>query len=443
MSAADRPCGIINFNNTCYFNSIFQCLFHTPGLVDYLLSDRFEQEITARIEQYLKKNKKKSDESAEDAEKAKKAAEAGSFSRQLSNFLKHYLECYNVCSEDKTKSLVGLISQKQTIVSVENPSAEDLKRSSMFEIGAYQDTAELLQHLLATMHNELASIARNIPDSWLVMRSDHSSASAMAKMFDSSLSSIEHKEAVERYKQTLISPASPTPAMIFQRYNNWFSIMRDDNVIKNGGPLTSIVKELFDIVCITTTSCSDRECGYVNEMVESTSVLTLQLPEDPESNLLQLSACLDKYFALTPLEETTKCSGCQKLGCSSSKVTLYHGPDYLILQLKRSYVSRAVYKKEDKGFIQDVDERIVDFPLVGLDINQWVVKERAGRPVANYDLYATSVYLPGHHVAYCRGGDKKWHLLNDDKPVIEITDTDDIQKAKPYILFYRRRDAKV
>jgi ubiquitin C-terminal hydrolase len=401
--------------------------------VDYLLSDRFEQEISYRIEQYLKKNKKKNDESAEDAEKAKKAAEAGSFSRQLSNFLKHYLECYNVCSEDKTKSLVGLISQKQTIFSVENPSAEDLERNSMFKIGDHQDTDELLRHLLTILHNETATIDINIPESWHAMRSDHSSASAMAKMFDSSLSSIEHKEAVERYKQTLISPTIPTPATIFQRYNSWFSIMGDDSIIKNGGPLRSIISELFNIVCVTKTSCS--KCGRVNETMEPTKVLTVELLGDPESNLpVQLNSCLDSYF--TPvLQPEFRCLDCQTRGYISSKYTLHNGPDYLVLQLKRFYV-----KEGESDYLKD--ERLVEFPLDGLDLNQWLAEEKkADTPLAKYDLYATSEHRPGHHVAYCKIG-RKWYLLNDSSTSV-IASTDDIQKAKPYILFYRRRDAKV
>jgi hypothetical protein len=45
--AQTGACGLKNLGNTCYMNSIVQCLSNTPGLTDHLLSGGYEAELNA------------------------------------------------------------------------------------------------------------------------------------------------------------------------------------------------------------------------------------------------------------------------------------------------------------------------------------------------------------------------------------------------------------
>ncbi len=42
--------GLINMGNTCFLNSVLQCLTYTPPLVNYLLSHHHKEECKHRVE---------------------------------------------------------------------------------------------------------------------------------------------------------------------------------------------------------------------------------------------------------------------------------------------------------------------------------------------------------------------------------------------------------
>ena len=108
------------------------------------------------------------------------------------------------------------------------------------------------------------------------------------------------------------------------------------------------------------------------------------------------------------------------------KIQVYNVPPVLIINLKRFRGSNAK------------QNTLVNFPLKGLDMSEFVVsRERPpSRPL--YDLFAVSNHQgqlsQGHYTAFTLNRDT-WYHFNDHK-VRQASEQDAIVSSAAYILFY-------
>jgi ubiquitin C-terminal hydrolase len=182
---------------------------------------------------------------------------------------------------------------------------------------------------------------------------------------------------------------------------------------------------------------------YTFDIAEDNS-LRLALAEDAKNNApFSLTDCINAFTKEEDLDSV--CENCKrKTMCM--KMDIWRIPDILGFSLKRfAYLSGAPEK---------IDQT-VDYPLVGLDMAQWVRKLKPGIGLTQsttilqniYDLYAVVFHSGsmegGHYTTCCLHEDEgktRW-LLYDDEQVLELIG--DIQKTvvsrNAYLLFYRRR----
>jgi len=152
---------------------------------------------------------------------------------------------------------------------------------------------------------------------------------------------------------------------------------------------------------------------------------------------LPLSECLRLYSVQEQLGVDDKwyCSECKDHVQAFKKIEIWSAPKILVIHLKR-FNYRGRYQFRDRL------DHLVEFPLEGLDLTQYVLGQSGVPPI--YDLFAVSNHYGsmggGHYTAFARHRDDlKWYLF-DDSSVREVSDLSSIVSEAAYLLLYRRRD---
>jgi ubiquitin C-terminal hydrolase len=141
--------------------------------------------------------------------------------------------------------------------------------------------------------------------------------------------------------------------------------------------------------------------------------------------------CFKKFIKLEKLEDMNEwyCSNCKTHQKATKKMEIYKSPHILIIHLKR-------FKNMEKL------DCLVDFPLVDLDLKQYVISNEEGLPLT-YDLFAVANHVGnsgfGHYFSYAKNPiNEKWYKF-DDASVTNLPQKE-IVTPSAYVLFYRRRN---
>lgn len=202
---------------------------------------------------------------------------------------------------------------------------------------------------------------------------------------------------------------------------------------------------------------------------------------DIKCKKVSLTDCVDAFCQRERLDASDSwyCSRCKNHVCADKKLDLWTLPEILVVHLKRFSYSR---------FSRDKLDTLVDFPLSGLDLRQYVPVTEGGLvPVSNkdginmansetndgkskgdtkqmdietstndmsagsegssskvpiYDLYAVSNHYGsmggGHYTAFVRMPDDELWYTFDDSGVYPMSESQ-VKSSGAYVLFYRRR----
>jgi ubiquitin carboxyl-terminal hydrolase 4/11/15 len=110
-------------------------------------------------------------------------------------------------------------------------------------------------------------------------------------------------------------------------------------------------------------------------------------------------------------------------------------PDYLIIHLKRFSHSRGMFGGRKIN-------QLIQFPLEGLDLTNYLLNNKDTNKKVIYDLYAVSNHFGslngGHYTAFCRNPVyNKWFDF-DDSSVSKLS-PGKINTKAAYVLFYKKR----
>ncbi|KAH8077882.1 cysteine proteinase [Cristinia sonorae] len=174
----------------------------------------------------------------------------------------------------------------------------------------------------------------------------------------------------------------------------------------------------------------------------------LQLPLSSGRSKVTLNTCLDAFVKEEVLEkgDAWSCPKCKKSRKATKKLTLSRLPPVLLIQLKRFSAN---------GYFTDKIDTMVDFPLKGLDLTNYMPSPlppgvggvaptsaddpRSQVPPYRYDLYAVTNHYGtlsgGHYTAFLASGNGWLHC--DDSRVSEAK-VGDIVGKPAYMLYYKR-----
>ncbi|KAL4158871.1 hypothetical protein PRNP1_004645 [Phytophthora ramorum] len=171
------------------------------------------------------------------------------------------------------------------------------------------------------------------------------------------------------------------------------------------------------------------------DLHDSMKSLTISPASDP----ITLLTCLNKFTEREQLGEsdTWYCPKCKNHVRAFKKFDLFSLPKVLIFHLKRfRYAQNSFFLHRDKI------STLVDFPIEGLDLSEFVIGSRYdSEPI--YDLYAVSEHMGGlgggHYTAVAKNPvSNRWFNFNDSHT--DTTSPENAVSSRAYVLFYIRRD---
>ncbi|RLN49284.1 hypothetical protein BBJ29_008926 [Phytophthora kernoviae] len=158
----------------------------------------------------------------------------------------------------------------------------------------------------------------------------------------------------------------------------------------------------------------------------------------PKAGPITLLNCVIKFTEREQLGQTDTwyCPKCKDHVRAFKKFDLFSLPNVLIFHLKRfRYAQNSFYLHRDKI------STLVDFPIEGLDLSEFVTGPHNGPMI--YDLYAVSEHMGGlgggHYTAVAKNPvNQRWFSFNDSHT--SETSADSAVSSRAYVLFYKRRD---
>ncbi|EMD39329.1 hypothetical protein CERSUDRAFT_64183 [Gelatoporia subvermispora B] len=192
-------------------------------------------------------------------------------------------------------------------------------------------------------------------------------------------------------------------------------------------------------------------CHKTSTTYNAFMYLTLPIPSTRSGSKVSLQQCLDAFVKEEVMEKSDawNCPHCKTLRKATKRLSLSRLPPVLLIHLKRFSA---------KGPFTDKVETVVDFPLRGLDLTNYMPPPlppgvgggpsisrddpRCQMPPYRYDLYAVTNHFGtlsgGHYTAFIssRGG---WLYCDDSR--VSQADAKDVVGRPAYILFYKRTKA--
>jgi ubiquitin C-terminal hydrolase len=402
--------GLKNQGNTCYMNSILQCLASLDLFRSWLVKGeyqtRLQNNMILLINNIIRKTKNIPDDQPVSISKSE-------IIRRSENTVVY-----------KLAEVFTTMWYRNSIVTPEGFKKIIGDNSTTFKGYSQNDSQELLNLILDKTHEETkAEVIAYFPE---VPEGVFKLLEIRKKCNEILLSETVHDDDklntaafLKNYKKEHTGDTIICNALTFWR----------DYITKSH----SIITDLFTGLLYSQIVCG--ECGTLSTTFDPFTILPVQTKDDGQTSLDESLREFSKEELLTG-EDRYSCEECQKKVIATKKICIWEPPNILIVQLKRF--------KNDSYRTTKTSSKVV-FPIQNFDIKDYLCELHSVKNTI-YDLVSISEHRGtcnfGHYVAYCKNSlNGKWYEFNDDD-IIHVPDNDlanEIVTKNAYILFYVRR----
>lgn len=385
-------CGLENLGNTCYINSILQCINNLPIFSAYIRKRLYMNQ--------LEHNKLDPDKTITD-----------NLSKLFTNM---FIE--NKILVPKTIKILSGI------------------KCDIFSGFDQNDSHEYLNFILDQIHTDIRYPIKDIR--YNNIRSSVADYIALHKkirtiMLDHNISDQDKIHAQNEFNRYI--DEHKNDVVIAHSYMYWSNYIRVNH--------NSVINDLFTGLFHSTVKC--LECNNISHNFEPFNVISVEIDN---TNGDTLDSCITSFIKEEQLTDHNMymCDVCNKKVNAIKSINIWDAPEYLIIHIKR------FNKKYSNGLVSiNKNNKLIKFPINDFNIDKYtdyIQVDYNSKNNINYDLCGISKhygsYNSGHYTAQCRSIiNKKWYNY-DDQNVRAIKDDmieQELVTKEAYILFYSRK----
>lgn len=393
-----------NIGNTCYMNSVLQCLLSCNILKSFFLLEHHKDLIKRNIITKVVITDKKIDNNMQIIKK-----------KYLNNLTKEIGELFIRYWNNNVKIIPSRF--KRVLGNL----------NSNFKGKNQEDSEEFLSYILDKMHDDLSSEVK------VELKNDNKRITDLIK-FSNKCKEISCNNSVSDENKISINKI----------FNNYL-ISNSEDIIDLKGKLywknylekmkNSIIRDLFTGLFVSKIFCCN--CGNLSLSFEPFNILMLPIP-DNNYDEIEISECLKNFSKKERLDNSNKyyCKKCKSEVNAFKQIKIWREPQILIIQLKRF---------SNNNFVRKNNKKII-YPINDLDISNISFKKNKESNL--YNLFSITKHYGtlygGHYKSSSLNPINKHWYEQDDKDIYYIKkenyDTEISSNPASYLLFYEKND---